>query len=68
MTGVGSPAITGMPKGTAKGNANEERLVNYAYCKQVVAATPLAIDDCTSGVGKYLSGCTSIEKMMHIAL
>ena len=54
MTGVGSPAITGMPKGTAKGNATEERLVNYAYCKQVVAATPLAIDDCTKWSRKIL--------------
>ena len=47
VTGLSSPAITGMPKGSAVGNATENRLVNRIYCRQVASAVPLAINYCT---------------------
>ena len=54
VSGVSSPAITGIPKGTPSGNAMEERLVNRVYCRQVVAATPLAIGWCSKWSQKIL--------------
>lgn len=54
VSGVSSLAITDMPKGTPSGNAMEERLVNRVYCRQVVAATSLAIGWCSKWSQKIL--------------
>lgn len=54
VTGLSSPVINGMPKGTPIGNATEERLINRAYCRQVVAATPKTIDECSKWSRKLL--------------
>lgn len=47
VTGLSSPTMTGMPSGSPVGNATEERWLNRIYCRQVVKATPMAIDDCS---------------------
>nr|DAH80708.1 MAG TPA: transcriptional regulator [Caudoviricetes sp.] len=44
---ISSPSMDGMPKGTPVGNAMENKLVNRAYCRQVVEAVPLVIDSCS---------------------
>lgn len=47
VTGLSSPAITGMPSGSAVGNATENRLLDRQYCKQVIAEVPTSINNCT---------------------
>lgn len=44
---ISSPSIDGMPKGTPVGNVMENKLVNRAYCRQVVKAVPLVVEDCS---------------------
>ncbi|MGM9908021.1 ArpU family phage packaging/lysis transcriptional regulator [Limosilactobacillus sp.] len=44
---ISSPSFDGMPKGTPYGNVMENKLINRAYCRQVVKAVPLVIDDCS---------------------
>ena len=44
---ISSPSMDGMPKGTPVGNAMENKLVNRAYCRQVVEAVPEVIDGCS---------------------
>lgn len=44
---ISSPSMDGMPKGTPAGNIMENKLVNRAYCRQVAAAVPLVIKECS---------------------
>lgn len=47
LSAISSPSFDGMPKGTPVGNLMENKLVNRAYCRQVVSAVPLTIKDCS---------------------
>lgn len=47
LSSISSPSFDGMPKGTPSGNTMESKLINRAYCRQVVEAVPLVIKDCS---------------------
>lgn len=70
-TGISSPSMDGMPKGTNNGNSVERRLVQSIYARQVVEATHRAINSCdafSSEVLKllYLQGRSDTETYMKI--
>lgn len=47
LAAISSPSFDGMPKGTPAGNVMENKLINRAYCRQVVAAVPLVVEGCS---------------------
>lgn len=53
-TGLSSPRMDGMPKGSSYGNSVERKLVQSIYAKQVVKATKAAMDACDSISRKIL--------------
>nr|DAX90268.1 MAG TPA: transcriptional regulator [Caudoviricetes sp.] len=54
-TGVSSPSMDGMPKGSSYGNSVERRLVQSIYAKQVVEAVQDAIHCCDAFSCKVLT-------------
>ncbi|WP_251548310.1 ArpU family phage packaging/lysis transcriptional regulator [Limosilactobacillus caecicola] len=70
-TGISSPSMDGMPKGSNYGNSVERRLVQSIYAKQVVREVRSAINDCDAFSSKvltmlYLEGRSDTQTYLEI--